>query len=91
MCWLVPSPARLTLSTTTTVPYAAASWARSRGWGRDHLIEVVDIAEVATQHRFRHLVVNAVRQQLTVYDRPGNLYHGVVPPPLDAVLPVFAD
>ena len=48
-----------------------------RGVGRNHLIEVVDIAEVATQYRFRHLDVNAVRQQLTVYDRPGNLYHGV--------------
>ena len=62
------------------------------GWGRDHLIEVVDIAEVATQHRFRHLVVNAVRQHLTVYDRPGNLYHGVESlRRLTQLLPVFAD
>lgn len=79
------SPARLTLFYDDDCPLCRRFKGAIEGWGRDHLIEVVDIAEVATQHRFRHLDVNAARQQLAVYDRLGNLYHGVeVPSPPDA-------
>ena len=86
------SPAPLTLFYDDDCPPCRRFKGAIEGWGRDHLIEVVDIAEVATQHRFRHLDVNAVRQQLTVYDRPANLYHGVESlRRLTQLLPVFAD
>ncbi len=60
------------------------------GWGREHLIEVVDIAEVATQHRFRHLDVSC--QAATGGVRPARKSrHGVESRRLTQLLPVFAD
>jgi predicted DCC family thiol-disulfide oxidoreductase YuxK len=71
------SSARLTLFYDDTCPLCRRFKAAIEAWDSDCLIEVVDIAQAATQRRFRHLDLNAATQQLTVCDRLGNLHHGV--------------